>query len=128
LPQSAMSTLGSSTPSDDLDDGLGAEAGDLLRELVVAGPASGLRVSPALRAGLLGRIVDTDAIAAALEGAGHVDARRRDLPGEVTAVAVLNLCLYSGEGYDTVLKRTFGQLPGNPARPGAVAGPRPAGR
>ena len=95
-----MSTLGSSMPGDELLAGLDAEAGDLLRELVVAGPVSDLQVSPVLRAGLPGRIVDAEAIMTALERAGHVDQRRRDLPGEATTMTVLNLCLYSGEGYD----------------------------
>jgi Insertion element 4 transposase N-terminal len=59
-------------------------------------------------------------VRAALETASHVDQRRRALTGEVTAVTVLNLCLYSGEGYDSVLKHTFGALPGALAPGGRV--------
>ncbi|WP_372500205.1 transposase domain-containing protein [Sphaerisporangium perillae] len=45
---------------------------------------------------MLGRLVSAEQVIAALEAAGYVDQRRRDLPGEVTLAAVLNCCLYSG--------------------------------
>nr|WP_275408977.1 transposase domain-containing protein [Sphaerimonospora thailandensis] len=44
--------------------------------------------------------MDIGAVHAALREAGHSDKRRRTLTGEVTAMTVMNLCLYSGEGYD----------------------------
>jgi len=94
-----------------------------LREAALAGPASGhspLGIEG--RSRLLSRLVDPGAVAAALAAGGHVDQRRRVLTGEATTVAVLGLCLFSGEGYDSVLARVMPLL-GGTATMGAAAPP-----
>ncbi|MFC0862933.1 transposase domain-containing protein [Sphaerimonospora cavernae] len=87
----------------------------LLREMVVAGPGGALGGG----AGLLTQVVPADAIADAVHRSGHVDQRRRTLTGEVIAATLLNLAMYSDEGYDSVVARTL-------ARRG-LPGPRPPG-
>jgi hypothetical protein len=66
-------------------------------------------------------LADPQAVRAALDGEGHVDARRRVLTGEVTLAAVLGLCLFSGEGYDSVLSRVVPVLARGAAVPSASA-------
>jgi hypothetical protein len=61
-----------------------------------------------------------DAIGAALTASGHTDARRRVLTGEMTVLSILGLCLYSGEGYDSVLARVLPAVPGALGAGGAV--------
>jgi len=90
-----------------------------LREAVLAGP--GAKVGDELRAGVLQWLADPNAIRAALAAEGHVDARRRMLPGEVTVTAVLGLCLFSGEGYDSVLSRVVPAVAPGAAVPTASA-------
>jgi hypothetical protein len=72
-------------------------------------PARGLaaRLDEQAQSWLLERLVGCDAVAAALESSGHVDIRRRDLPGDVTVKVVLGLGLFSKEGYDSVLAKVF---------------------
>jgi hypothetical protein len=94
-----------------------------LREAALAGPASGrLPLDVEGRSRLLSHLVDPGAVAAALAGAGHVDRRRRVLTGEVTVQVVLGLCLFSGEGYDSVLARLVPLLGGAAAVGGAPPG------
>ncbi|WP_164836266.1 transposase domain-containing protein [Actinacidiphila soli] len=57
---------------------------------------------------------------ASLATAGHADRRRRVLTGEATVHVVPGLCLFSGEGYDTVLGRTV-PLPADSAPPPAAS-------
>jgi hypothetical protein len=84
-----------------------------LREAALAGPVSGCSpLDVEGRSRLLSRLVDPGAVAAALAAGGHVDRRRRVLTGEATTVAVLGLCLFSGEGYDSVLARVMPLLGG----------------
>ncbi|MEV6987558.1 transposase domain-containing protein, partial [Sphaerisporangium sp. NPDC051017] len=122
MSQSGMPALVSSTVSA-ISSGVSAVAvGEVrrsLRELIAAGPAAGMGTNAGDRwPSLLGRLVSAEQVIAALEAAGYIDQRRRDLPGEVTLAAVLNCCLYSGEGYDAVLARTFAQRPARvPAAP-----------
>src|SRR6266540_5685263 len=119
MPQSAMSEIAPSMPTvpptgvpavapDGPDD---PAARALLRDAVLAGPASGADVGPALGGGLLRRIAGWEAVTQALARAGHVDTRQRTLTGEVTVDAVLGLCLFSGEGYDSVLARVIPDPP-----------------
>jgi hypothetical protein len=94
-----------------------------LRKAALAGPASGYSpLGVEGRSRLLSRLVDPGAVAAALAAGGHVDQRRRVLTGEATTVAVLGLCLFSGEGYDSVLNRVMPLL-GGAAMVGATAVP-----
>jgi len=68
-----------------------------------------------LRGAVVSRLATGNAIGAALTASGHTDVRRRVLTGEMTVLSILGLCLYSGEGYDSVLARVL------PAMPGALA-------
>lgn len=99
----------------------GGEGRVLLREAALAGPVSG-RVPLDIegRSGLLSGLVDFAAVEAALASAGHVDRRRRVLTGEATLLVVLGLCLFSGEGYDSVLERVMPLLGGAAVVGGAV--------
>lgn len=88
-----------------------------VREAVLAGLGAATALDERERSSLLERLVGGDAVRAALASCGHVDARRRMLPGDVTVKVVLALGLFSGEGYDSVLARV---MP-------ALAGPAPGG-
>lgn len=52
--------------------------------------------------------------------AGHVDRRRRMLTSQATVHAVLSLCLFSAEDYNSVLKRAWPLLGGAAVVDGAV--------
>ena len=97
----------------------GVAPAGLLREAVLGGP--GAAVASGLRAGVLGWLAGGEAVRAALASEGHVDARRRVLTGEVTVAAVLGLCLFSGEGYDSVLARVVPAVAPGAAVPTASA-------
>lgn len=86
-----------------------------LRQAVLAGPGAGADVDDQVRGAVVSWLAGGDAISAALTASGHVDVRRRVLTGETTVLSILGLCLYSGEGYDSVLARVL------PAVPGALA-------
>jgi len=89
----------------------GAAGSGLLADAVLSGVGAG--VSEGLRESVWGVLADPQAVRAALASEGHVDARRRVLTGEVTVMTVLGLCLFSGEGYDSVLARVVpGLVPG----------------
>lgn len=95
-----------------------AEGGSV-REAVLAGPGMAGGLADQARSWLLDRLVGADAVPAALASCGHVDVRRRALPGEVTVKMVLGLGLYSGEGYDSVLAKVYPAV-APPAAAGAV--------
>jgi hypothetical protein len=95
------------------------QAGGGVREAVLAGPGVAAGLDEDARSSLLERLVGCDAVRAALASCGHVDVRRRVLPGEVTVKVVLGLGLFSGEGYDSVLAKMVPALSG-PLPPGAV--------
>jgi Insertion element 4 transposase N-terminal len=88
-----------------------------VREAVLAGPGMVAGLGEQARSWLFERLVGCDAVAAALDSCGHVDVRRRALPGDVTVKVVLGLGLFSTEGYDSVLAKVFP----------AVAAPVPGG-
>jgi hypothetical protein len=111
MPQSAMSAIAPSIPAVVPDEADDPDTRALLREAVLAGPASRAEIGPALGGGFLRRLAGGEAVGAAVARAGHVDQRRRDLTGEATVEAVLGLCLFSGEGYDAVLARVFSDPP-----------------
>jgi hypothetical protein len=67
-----------------------------LREAVLAGPGAG--VGAAAGVGPLAVVATPEGVRAALAAAGHADARRTDLSGEVTTALVLGLCLFGGRG------------------------------
>jgi len=78
-----------------------------LREVVLAGPASPVALTDQGASGALAVVACPARVAAALKVAGHVDARRRVLTGQVTTALVLGLCLFTGQGYPGVLARLW---------------------
>jgi hypothetical protein len=85
-----------------------------LRDVVLAGPGSGR--DGGNRAGVLGVIASRDVVAAAVAGVDCPPVRRCSLSAQVTAVLVLGLCLFSGQGCAFVLARLWPLLTGwNPA-------------
>jgi Insertion element 4 transposase N-terminal/Transposase DDE domain len=111
MPQSAMSAIAPSIPvvvPGEADD---PATRALLREAVLAGPASRAEIGPALGRGFLRRLAGGEAVGVAVARAGHVDRRRRELTGQATVEAVLGLCLFSGQGYDAVLAQVFSDPP-----------------
>jgi len=91
-----------------------------LREAVLAGPARGVSLDGGVGSSVLGCLADGDVVESAVARAGHVDRRRRVLTGEVTVQVILGLCLFVGEGYDSVLARVLPRLPGVLAPGGPV--------
>src|SRR6266508_786011 len=85
----------------------GAGDGHRLREAVLAGPGGVVQVEQAAAGEVWSLLADPWQIAAGLATAGHVDRRQRALPGAVTVLAVLALCLFRRENYDLVLARVF---------------------
>jgi Insertion element 4 transposase N-terminal/Transposase DDE domain len=85
----------------------GAGDGHRLREAVLAGPGGVVQVEQAAAGEVWSLLADPRQIAAGLATAGHVDRRQRALPGAVTVLAVLALCLFRRENYDLVLARVF---------------------
>ena len=85
----------------------GVGDGHRLREAVLAGPGGVVQVEPAAGSGVWALLADSRQIEAGLRAAGHVDRRQRALPGTVTVLAVLALCLFRRENYDLVLARVF---------------------
>jgi transposase IS4-like protein/DDE family transposase len=124
--QSAMSAAEGSTSGPlTWPAGLGSEEGRAqLREATLAGPASGISpLDPEGRSRLLAHLVPAEAVEAALAPGDHAFRRRRALPGEVTVAVVLGLCLFSGEGYDSVLARTMPLLGGAAGMAPVPSGP-----
>ena len=76
-----------------------------LRQAVLAGPGVAGVDDDGVAASVLDLVADRRVIAAGLAAAGHVDQRRRSLPGVVTVVAILALCLFRRENADLVLAR-----------------------
>jgi hypothetical protein len=85
----------------------GAGGRQRLREAVLAGPGGVVQVEQAAAGGVWALLANPQQIAAGLAAAGHVDRRRRALPGTVTVLAILALCLFRRENYDLVLARVF---------------------
>ena len=89
-----------------------------LRAVVLGGPGS--PVAGETAGGVLEALICPGVLAEAVVVAGHRDVRRRSLPAAMTAGAVLGLCLFSGQGYDTVLSRIWAVTAG--LRPGGGIG------
>jgi hypothetical protein len=98
-------TPGSSTPQPPSAAVDPAPSSVDLRQLVLSGP--GGQVDPGLGATALDLVASVDTIDAALAGVEWTDTRRRSLTGAVSTVLVLGLCLFSGEGYASVLRRLW---------------------
>jgi hypothetical protein len=78
-----------------------------LREVVLAGPGAQVAVPTQVGWNPLEVVVTPGRVGAALEAAGHTDRCRTVLSGAVTAVLVVGLCLYCGEGYPGVIGRLW---------------------
>src|SRR5258707_15838997 len=79
------------------------EGRGLLRDAALAGPASGREALDAEgRSRLLAGLVDPAGVRAALDGAGHVDRRRRGLAGGGTGHAGRRVGLFRGGGGGSV--------------------------
>jgi len=91
-----------------------------LRQAVLAGPGAGADVGDEVRGAVVSWLAGGDGIGAALTASRHTDTRRRVLTGEMTVLSILGLCLYSGEGYDSVLARVLPAVPGALGAGGAV--------
>jgi len=97
-----------SVPVSTVVAGSAVDERELLRGALLAGPGSGIWPLPESgRAEVLAGLAGPGAIGAALAAAGHVDERVRLLPGAVTMAVVLGLCLFCGEGYDSVLAKVL---------------------
>jgi hypothetical protein len=95
-----------------------APAPGSLREAVLAGP--GTPVTAGHRQDVAELVLRPQALNQALASAGHRDVRSRSLTAATTAAAVLGLCLFSGEGQDSVLARIWPLTA--PVRPGFGVG------
>ncbi|WP_283134027.1 IS4 family transposase [Rhizohabitans arisaemae] len=95
----------------------GHDERERIRQAVAAGPGPATALTRTVRASILETLIGAGTVRQALTQAGHAEVRRQTLVGEVTALTILALCLYGGEGYDSVLARV---VP-------AVAAPRPPG-
>jgi Insertion element 4 transposase N-terminal/Transposase DDE domain len=92
--------------------GTSVETAGGLRAAVMAGPSSAGVSDDAVAASVLDLLAGRDVIVGAVAAAGHVDQRRRVLPGAVTVLAVLALCLFRRENTDLVLARVGAVVPG----------------
>jgi hypothetical protein len=87
-----------------------------LRDVVLAGPGAGVAAPEVVGWSPLAVVATPERVRAALAAAGCADKRRGLLTGAVTTVLVLGLCLYCGQGYETVIARLWPFLGGfNPA-------------
>lgn len=96
-------------------DGAGTAAGDAvgLRDLVRAGPLSGVAVPAGLTAelgNLLTGIADRDLVDVAIDKAGRRERRERALPAWVVVYMMFALCLFAGEGAGSVLRHVWPRL------------------
>ena len=78
-----------------------------MRDNVLAGPRAGMAVSDEVDGNPLSVLVTPAKVAAALAAAGFTDKCRNLLPGGVTTVLVVGLCLYCGQGYPDVIARLW---------------------
>jgi hypothetical protein len=78
-----------------------------LRENVLAGPRVGMAVWDEVDDNPLSVLATPARVAAALGAAGFTDKCRSLLPGGVTTVLVIGLCLYCGQGYPDVIARLW---------------------
>ena len=79
----------------------------LMREAVLAGPRVGMAVPEEVDGNPLSVLTTPAKVTAALVAAGFTDKCRTLLPGGVTTVLVVGLCLYCGQGYPDVIARLW---------------------
>ena len=78
-----------------------------MRENVLAGPRADMAVSDEVDGNPLSVLATPAKVTAALAAAGFSDKCRGLLPGGVTTVLVVGLCLYCGQGYPDVIARLW---------------------
>jgi Insertion element 4 transposase N-terminal/Transposase DDE domain len=82
----------------------------VLPELVAAGPCAATPIPAALAEQVLTRIADRDLIEVAIDKAGRRHRRDRALPAWIVVYVVFGLCLFTGEGYASVLRHVWPTL------------------
>jgi hypothetical protein len=73
-------------------------------------PATDERLSDRIAIGLLTRTFTPEAVDAAVASTGRGGVRNRLLPARVTVYYVLGMCLFSGQGYEEVMRLLVGGL------------------
>jgi hypothetical protein len=73
-------------------------------------PPADERLSDRIAIGLLTRVFPPAVVDAAVAGAGRGEVRSRLLPARVTVYYVLAMCLFSGQGYEEVMRLLAGGL------------------
>jgi hypothetical protein len=73
-------------------------------------PPADERLSDRIAIGLLTRVFPPAVVDAAVAGAGRGEVRSRLLPARVTVYYVLAMCLFSGQGYEEVMRLLVGGL------------------
>jgi hypothetical protein len=81
--------------------------GQVLRDAVAAGPLATLTLSAQLGEQVLEQIVGRSRVDVAIDKAGRVHQRDRALPAWVVVYLLFALCLFSGEGYGSVLRQVW---------------------
>lgn len=77
------------------------------REVAAAGPLAVQRLDPLAGAGVLVLLADRSMVDVAIDKAGRGHRRDRMLPAWVTVYLVFALCVFSGEGYASVLRQVW---------------------
>jgi len=78
-----------------------------MRQNVLAGPRIGMTIADEVDGNPLSVLATPAKVTAALAAAGFTDKCRGLLPGGVTTVLVVGLCLYCGQGYPDVIARLW---------------------
>src|ERR1700734_3296247 len=73
-------------------------------------PPADERLSDRIAIGLLTRVFPPEVVDAAVAEAGRGEVRSRLLPARVTVYYVLAMCLFSGQGYEEVMRLLVGGL------------------
>jgi len=81
-----------------------------LRNLVNDGPFSVLPAPPGVTGEILTQIADRGLVEVAIDKAGRRHRRDRALPAWIVVYVVFGLCLFTGEGYGSVLRHVWPSL------------------
>lgn len=80
---------------------------DVLRGAVAGGPLAALSLSAELGEQVLEQVVGRSQVDVAIDKAGRAHRRDRALPAWVVVYLLFGLCLFSGEGYGSVLRQVW---------------------